>query len=440
MLSILEKTDSVPQSEKKLTFERLQEVLADSPPVAERPRRVVAVDEMPAAEPVLPVPPSHARTSAQGPPAKAAANTAGEDAALLAALHQFADEFARGFRQVLVKTVSDLQAPAVEERRMPDAVFDSARRVARDLEALSARLELACQKIDSQAAALQELAGQTHRLEDSANVLAAAVHSVQDAQQGLEKRSELQARVLSELNHTVQCRGDQLDQCFHAVQRLHGPGIDQGPSRPLPQRLFEIEEPASASEPEPVDRLTHLPLVRIRPPLLIFRQRGRLAALVVCVALLCGATIALRKGVWQSPAPPAKLPAATSAVRTESITSKHLEWQDAGDNHPSVGGQRLPPGQPATLQPTGRLLVSLTATEATWVTLTVDGRAVFVGLLSPGETKSFQGTERMSLRVGNAGGLEIHWNGQPIGPIGRRGEVCVVAFTREGFQIHHQGM
>jgi hypothetical protein len=83
--------------------------------------------------------------------------------------------------------------------------------------------------------------------------------------------------------------------------------------------------------------------------------------------------------------------------------------------------------------------VSLAVTEATWVSLTVDGRSVFAGILSPGDTKSFQGTERMSLRIGNAGGLEIHWNGQPVGPIGRRGEVCVVEFTREGFQTRHGG-
>jgi hypothetical protein len=139
------------------------------------------------------------------------------------------------------------------------------------------------------------------------------------------------------------------------------------------------------------------PRVRIRPPLPIFRQRGRLAPLVlfVCVVLLCGGIFALRKGVWQSPAPLAKRPAATSAVRTESTTSKQLEWQDEGGNPPSAGGQRLPPEQPATLQPTGKLLVSLAATEATWVSLTVDGRAIFVGILSPGDTRSFQGTERM---------------------------------------------
>jgi hypothetical protein len=207
-------------------------------------------------------------------------------------------------------------------------------------------------------------------------------------------------------------------------------------------RLFEVEKPASVPEPEHMGWLTHLSLARTRRPWPIFLQRRRLAPLVlfVCVVLLCCGIFALRKGVWRSPAPLAERPAATSVVRTESTTSKQLDWQGEGDNPPSVGGQRLPPEQPATLQPSGKLLVSLAATEATWVFLTVDRRAVFVGILSPGDTKSFQGTERMSLRTGNAGGLGIHWNGQPIGPIGRRGEVCVVEFTREGFQTRHEGM
>ena len=35
----------------------------------------------------------------------------------------------------------------------------------------------------------------------------------------------------------------------------------------------------------------------------------------------------------------------------------------------------------------------------------------------------------------NAGGLEIQWNGKTIGPVGPRGQVRVVVFTPENFQI-----
>ncbi len=214
-------------------------------------------------------------------------------------------------------------------------------------------------------------------------------------------------------------------------------GVDAGEVDAELGRLFEVDKPASVSEPEHVGRLTHWSLARIRRPRLIFRPRGRLARVVlfVFVVLLCCGIFVLRRGVWRSPTPLAERPAATSVVRTESTTSRQLERQGEGGNPPSVGSQQLPPEQPATLPPTGKLLVSLAAKEAAWVSLTVDGRAVFAGILSPGDTKSFQGTESMSLRVGNAGGLEVHWNGQPVGSIGRRGEVRVVEFTRKGFQI-----
>jgi hypothetical protein len=43
------------------------------------------------------------------------------------------------------------------------------------------------------------------------------------------------------------------------------------------------------------------------------------------------------------------------------------------------------------------------------------------------------------MRVGNAGGLEVRWNGKPIGPIGPRGQVRVVLFTPENFQILEPG-
>ena len=39
------------------------------------------------------------------------------------------------------------------------------------------------------------------------------------------------------------------------------------------------------------------------------------------------------------------------------------------------------------------------------------------------------------MKIGNAGGVDVQWNGKSIGPIGARGQVRTVRFTRENFKI-----
>ena len=39
------------------------------------------------------------------------------------------------------------------------------------------------------------------------------------------------------------------------------------------------------------------------------------------------------------------------------------------------------------------------------------------------------------MRVGNAGGIDVLWNGKPIGPIGPRGQARTIQFTPENFRI-----
>ena len=82
-----------------------------------------------------------------------------------------------------------------------------------------------------------------------------------------------------------------------------------------------------------------------------------------------------------------------------------------------------------------QVVVNVSATEKTWISITSDGKQIFSGTLEPSQTKTLTGHEVARMKVGNAGGLEVRWNGKPIGPIGPRGKVRVVLFTPENFQI-----
>ncbi len=93
----------------------------------------------------------------------------------------------------------------------------------------------------------------------------------------------------------------------------------------------------------------------------------------------------------------------------------------------------------STTDSEGHVVLNLAATEATWLSITSDGKQIFSGVLQPSQTKTLTGLEAAKMRVGNAGGLEVRWNGKPIGPIGPRGQVRVVLFTPENFQILEPG-
>jgi cytoskeleton protein RodZ len=83
----------------------------------------------------------------------------------------------------------------------------------------------------------------------------------------------------------------------------------------------------------------------------------------------------------------------------------------------------------------GRVSVDLAAKEKTWVSVTSAGRIVFSGVLDASQTKNFDGLEEARLLTGNAAGIDVRWNGKPIGPIGPRGQVRTVLFTADSFRI-----
>ncbi len=60
---------------------------------------------------------------------------------------------------------------------------------------------------------------------------------------------------------------------------------------------------------------------------------------------------------------------------------------------------------------------------------------MFSGIVTPSQTKNFDGLEEAKLVTGNAAGIDVRWNGKPIGPIGKRGQIRMVVFTADSFEI-----
>ncbi|MFB3778437.1 MAG: hypothetical protein ACE141_12540 [Bryobacteraceae bacterium] len=243
MLSIFEQKEFERQPEKKLTLNRLQNVLGPQAPAPGTGTSTVAAIAEPSAPATPPPEPAFAERRPilrppeppAAPPPAAALETA--TVQIPAELQSFADQFTRGFREVLVNTVRDIQAPMAEDHRKMESVSDHLAKTTREVESLHSDVNSAYERIDSLGKMLQDLATRLGKLEDSVNIANAAAHAIQDSQQALEKRLELQAGVIRSLHASAQSREERLDKILSTFQALQGVSAERVNRRSLPEDL-----------------------------------------------------------------------------------------------------------------------------------------------------------------------------------------------------------
>ncbi|MDQ2947661.1 MAG: DUF4115 domain-containing protein, partial [Acidobacteriota bacterium] len=86
-------------------------------------------------------------------------------------------------------------------------------------------------------------------------------------------------------------------------------------------------------------------------------------------------------------------------------------------------------------QSTDALLLELYAREQTWLVISPDGKQIFNGVLRANESKTVGARESARIKVGNAGGLDVRFNGKPVGELGPRGKVRVLLIGPDGVRI-----
>jgi transcriptional regulator with XRE-family HTH domain len=83
----------------------------------------------------------------------------------------------------------------------------------------------------------------------------------------------------------------------------------------------------------------------------------------------------------------------------------------------------------------GEIMLDVEAIEPTWFQVVSDGKTVFTGVINPGESKTFAVKDGARMKIGNAGGIEVKFNGRPIGTVGDRGQIRTVVFTPTGAEV-----
>ncbi|HEY7303984.1 MAG TPA: RodZ domain-containing protein [Bryobacteraceae bacterium] len=102
---------------------------------------------------------------------------------------------------------------------------------------------------------------------------------------------------------------------------------------------------------------------------------------------------------------------------------------------PRVEAEPVTPASAAPSEPEGGYRIELSAIEPTWLSIILDGRRAFSGILEAMDTKVLEARDNVRIRTGNAGGVNVVLNGKALGAIGPRGQVRTVIFTRDAYEI-----
>jgi hypothetical protein len=81
------------------------------------------------------------------------------------------------------------------------------------------------------------------------------------------------------------------------------------------------------------------------------------------------------------------------------------------------------------------IFLELVFTDTSWIQVTVDGVRQFQGELDAETYRSWYGEERIELRIGNAGAVQITVNGQFLGTLGAPGDVVDRVFEKVGENV-----
>lgn len=96
----------------------------------------------------------------------------------------------------------------------------------------------------------------------------------------------------------------------------------------------------------------------------------------------------------------------------------------SAQSEPLAQSPTTPRPRPAEPQPTplpaGPVTVVLRATEESWIRISADGERVFQGFITAGEERTWRAQRTLTVRIGNAQGVSVEVNGQPVQPPSRR--------------------
>lgn len=107
----------------------------------------------------------------------------------------------------------------------------------------------------------------------------------------------------------------------------------------------------------------------------------------------------------------------------------YMTNRDSGVTPPPIAENGDKPGKDQDEPPVVEgVNLRIIGKELCWVRATVDGELIPDTMLQPGEVKEIQAQESIQLHLGNAGGVQIEYNGEDMGVPGDRGDTLRLEF------------
>lgn len=214
---------------------------------------------------------------------------------------------------------------------------------------------------------------------------------------------------------------------------------------------------ASNEQPEPENKF---PLEIYEEPNRELNPRRSKLPLVFAVAALVGVLVGY--GFWlkskphnsasienthqtaaASPAsePQGNAPASPSSTASSSgsasdpaqpAVTKEVPSQVAANTEPK---REAVPDESADVPASGKeraFVVQVIAKEDSWVSIVADGKSVMQRVLPADKHKKIKAGKSLILRTGNAGGIEVSFNGRPLGALGNENEPRTLTFNASG--------
>jgi cytoskeleton protein RodZ len=173
-------------------------------------------------------------------------------------------------------------------------------------------------------------------------------------------------------------------------------------------------------------------------------------SLIFAVAALAGVLVGY--GFWVKSKPhnsgkntPQSAPATTvnepqtSSAAPEPVTTSSPSQPPAATTVATPAPTPVPvvkaavPAQSADGQASGKsFFVQIVAKEDSWVSIVADGKSVMERVLTADKRKNVKAGKTLVLRTGNAGGIEVSFNGRPLGALGNENEPRTLTFNASG--------
>jgi hypothetical protein len=203
-------------------------------------------------------------------------------------------------------------------------------------------------------------------------------------------------------------------------ERQVGPGVPAGMAAPPAMPALSprtTPPPVSMAQAEPV------PASRRRGRIQLFQSN------LFIVAVLLVGFVAI---IWWATTRLSQVSVDDLVATEEGLGESDTAASATAFPSPTFRATSAPEEVVGAPQAMDRVLLVLSVEQQSWVRIEVDGEMVFEGLAKVGNVLQYEGRESVLVRAGNAAGLNVTYNGQPLGPLGERGEVVERLFTTRG--------